>query len=188
MWSEIGGGKLANQQSLMSQTRNAGNVWAERLDRRNAAGSAHESMSGNGQLPARKFQDACAEIQANVKKHLSGMQLSSSDEESSGENDDDDTGIISSVLRTYRSGGSDATRTEQILKDSLRNGASSCLICIASIKKSDAIWSCSGCYCSLHLSCIQRWAKDSIYFQTEAAADRQLPNETIDPKKFLWCW
>ncbi len=35
---------------------------------------------------------------------------------------------------------------------------------------------------------IFRWAKDSIFFQTEAAAERLSPNEVVDPRKFCWCW
>ena len=42
---------------------------------------------------------------------------------------------------------------------------SSCLICISGIKRNEAIWSCKSCYDTFHLTCIQRWAKDSIFQQ-----------------------
>lgn len=137
----------------------------------------------------RKFEAACAEIQANLKKHVQNMEMDFSDEASSS---DDETSakhdIIASVLNMYGKNATDLLKTEQMIKDSLRSGVASCLICISSIKKNDAIWSCSKCHASLHLSCIQRWGKDSIYFQTEAAADRLPPGQVVDPRKFLWCW
>ena len=43
--------------------------------------------------------------------------------------------------------------------------ASSCLICISGIKKNDEVWNCQSCFDTFHLSCIQRWAKDSIFQQ-----------------------
>ena len=54
-------------------------------------------------------------------------------------------------------------------------GSGSCLICICDVKKRDAIWSCEQCHCVMHLQCIQRWAKDSIYQQK-----RDLENDTSD--------
>ena len=60
-----------------------------------------------------------------------------------------------------------------ILKIILGSGA--CLICICDVKKRDAIWSCEQCHCVMHLQCIQRWAKDSIYQQK-----RDLENDNSD--------
>jgi hypothetical protein len=58
-------------------------------------------------------------------------------------------------------------RTREVLLDSLKRGtgATSCLICISGIKKSDPIWNCESCYCTFHLNCIQRWARDNIFQQ-----------------------
>ena len=54
-------------------------------------------------------------------------------------------------------------------------GSGSCLICICDVKKKDAIWSCEQCHCVMHLQCIQRWAKDSIYQQK-----RDLENDNLE--------
>lgn len=65
----------------------------------------------------------------------------------------------------------------------VRSGRSSCLICISSIKKQDAIWTCGSCYCSFHMSCIQRWGKDSIFQQKNDAELRQREGKTENGKR-----
>ena len=123
-------------------------------------GSKTQGGLSGSHNPNRRFEDACAEIQANVKKHVQNIATDLSDEESSeGEVEERDSSIISNVLNKYAKSTLDLTKTEEIIKDSLRSGIASCLICISSVKKSDPIWSCSGCYCILHLSCIQRYGK-----------------------------
>lgn len=135
----------------------------------------------------RKFAEACAEIQANVDKHLAKLTQelddSSSDEEVNHNGD-----ILSQVFNLYGKSAKEIEKTEQILQESLRKGAAVCLICISTVKKADPIWSCGKCYCSLHLHCVQRWAKDSIFFQTEAASDQLATGQVVDSKKFKWCW
>jgi len=167
------------------------NVWTKRTEQQvsNAAPSPTVKKSSGG---SRKFEEACAEIKANVDKHVAKMAKESVDDSDSGEDEDNnlnENDIISTVFGGYgQKDGSEISRTAQVLKDSLRSGAAVCLICIASVKKSEALWSCSKCYCSMHLTCIQRWAKDSIYFQSEAAADHLPPGQVVDSKKFNWCW
>uniref|UniRef100_H3C756 Nuclear transcription factor, X-box binding-like 1 n=1 Tax=Tetraodon nigroviridis TaxID=99883 RepID=H3C756_TETNG len=38
-----------------------------------------------------------------------------------------------------------------------------CLICISSVRRSQAVWSCSSCFSLFHLPCIQKWARDSAF-------------------------
>lgn len=171
----------------------AQNAWAVRADsqaqQNKKSKTAYTTDTKKVEKKAtRKFEDACAEIQANVKKHAAKLaeeynDLSSEDEEVNQTGD-----ILSQVFQLYGKNAKDIERTEQILQDSLRKGAAVCLICIGSVKKADPIWSCSKCYCSLHLHCIQRWAKDSVYFQTEAASDSLPPGQVVDATKFKWCW
>ena len=168
------------------------NVWTNRAEAQKKNSNEPRKAAKvkpvkNESQPGRKFEEACAAIQANVKKHVANIveDLSDSSSEDDGDNDLE---IISTVFNLYGKSREELKKTEQILKDSLRSGTSVCLICIASVKKADPIWSCSNCYCSLHLPCIQRWAKDSVYFQTEAASDQVIPGQVIDSKKFKWCW
>lgn len=175
----------------------APNVWTARAETQSktkpaAARQPHTVKSSSKDNPksSRKFEEACAEIQANVEKHVA--KLNQEVKEDSSSDDDEDTvngqDIISTVFNLYGKSGAELGKIEQVLKDSLRSGTSVCLICIESVKKSDFIWSCTKCYCSLHLNCIQRWGKDSIYFQTEAASDQLPPGQIVDPRKFNWCW
>lgn len=53
-------------------------------------------------------------------------------------------------------------QTTNMLENILHSGAASCLICIGSVKRADAVWSCQYCYCIFHLNCIRRWANDSM--------------------------
>ena len=170
------------------------NVWANRqaeaqskTDRQQNPKSSKQAAKENPRS-TRKFQEACAEIQANVDKHVAKLTQELGDSSSEDEETSNNTDIISTVFNLYGKTGSELGKIEQVLKDSLQSGASICLICIASVKKADSIWSCSKCFCCLHLTCIQRWAKDSIYFQTEAASDNLAPGQVVDPRKFNWCW
>ena len=38
----------------------------------------------------------------------------------------------------------------------------SCLICLSTVRRVDAVWNCDQCGCMLHLVCVQQWAKDSL--------------------------
>ncbi len=49
---------------------------------------------------------------------------------------------------------------------------SQCHPCL--IRKQDAIWNCENCFCSFHLTCIQRWSRDSI-FQQRNDRENQIP-------------
>lgn len=184
---------------MNSQSRGRGepvqNVWtnraAEAQTRNKHTGRQQKTdkqSAKDNPRATRKFEEACAEIKANVDKHVAKLTQEYGDSSSEEEDIGNDNEVISSVLNLYGKNESDLKKIEQVLKDSFRSGASICLICIASVKKSDQIWSCVKCYCSLHLTCIQRWAKDSIYFQTEAASDNLPPGQVVDPRKFNWCW
>lgn len=170
------------------------NVWGTRAETYSKNTNVGRQQSASKQTPkdmpqsTRKFEEACAKIKASVDKHVAKLTEELGDSNSEEEETNNDNDIISTVFNLYGKSSSELGKIEQVLKDSLRSGTSVCLICIASVKKNDFIWSCAKCYCSLHLLCIQRWAKDSIYFQTEAASDHLAPGQHVDPRKFNWCW
>ncbi|KAL2079385.1 hypothetical protein ACEWY4_025129 [Coilia grayii] len=108
------------------------------------------------------------------------MRLAESQYTSSSEDDDDedeegqDEGrvgkhgkILESTFTTYtrQTGGdmAELERTRQYLNEAFQSGAIACLICIASVKRTQAVWSCERCYCIFHITCIQKWAKDSVF-------------------------
>nr|CAD7597142.1 unnamed protein product [Timema genevievae] len=116
-----------------------------------------------------RFEEAQARLQASVQKHIKP------DYESSSEEDElESDNILGSVLKSYSQLGGkseDLGRTQRFLEDAFQSGAATCLICIASVKRNDAIWSCVECYSFFHLTCIQRWSKDSIAHQKQALED-----------------
>uniref|UniRef100_A0A8K9URZ4 Nuclear transcription factor, X-box binding-like 1 n=1 Tax=Oncorhynchus mykiss TaxID=8022 RepID=A0A8K9URZ4_ONCMY len=123
-----------------------------------------------------KFEEIRKSNQAAAQRLVQSQYSSSSDDDV----DDivDDGGkvegkdgkrgkILASTLTTYtdQTGGdvTDLERTRQYLSDAFQSGAITCLICIASVKRTQAVWSCAGCFCLFHIPCIQKWAKDSVF-------------------------
>ncbi|KAI4890892.1 hypothetical protein NFI96_020729, partial [Prochilodus magdalenae] len=117
-----------------------------------------------------RFDEIRKSNQAAAQRLAEKQYSSSSDEDE----DDDEDGrlgkrgrILQSTLTTYtnQTGGdvSDLERTRQYLNEAFQSGAITCLICIASVKRTQAVWSCVGCYSIFHIPCIQKWAKDSVF-------------------------
>ncbi|XP_037397326.1 NF-X1-type zinc finger protein NFXL1 [Pygocentrus nattereri] len=122
-----------------------------------------------------RFDEIRKSNQAAAQR-LAEKPCSSSSEEEEEEEDDDDVEdgrlgkrgtILQSTLTAYTNhmGGdvSELERTRRCLNEVFQSGAITCLICIASVKRTQAVWSCVGCYCIFHIPCIQKWAKDSIF-------------------------
>lgn len=144
-----------------------------------AAGLEEERKVGE-----RKFADACKEIQKNVEKYIATHQFDNV--ESDEEDDDDDLeedGIIEKLYQGY-SGERSSSRTDQFLKDACKTGAQVCLVCIDNIKHADSVWSCKECFCSFHMSCVQKWAKDSIYQLAEAHLES---DPHFNKSTLKWC-
>ncbi|KAL1117247.1 hypothetical protein AAG570_004573 [Ranatra chinensis] len=130
-----------------------------------------DEKSGNAN---QKFKEAQQRLQESVKKHLDNAEFDSSSEEEDLETDD----ILGSVLRSYAQVGGkseDLGRTQNFLENTFHSGAAICLICIGTVKRTEAIWNCESCYGFFHLPCVQRWAKDSIAHQKLTLAER--PNK-----------
>uniref|UniRef100_A0A1B6CP89 PHD-type domain-containing protein n=1 Tax=Clastoptera arizonana TaxID=38151 RepID=A0A1B6CP89_9HEMI len=130
---------------------------------------------GNADKSSERFLEAHNRLQASVKKHLSASK--GYDESSSEEDDLESETILGSVLKSYAQIGGkseDLGRTQNFLEDTFQSGAATCLICIVTVKRNEAIWSCNKCFCFFHLQCIQRWSKDSIHYQKVALEERQL--------------
>ena len=118
----------------------------------------------------RSYQEASRTIQNNLQKHIESdkFQWSDSDEEVS---EEDNTEQLHRLVQGYKNttakGSAEEKEFVKSVLDGIKNAlcTSSCLICISSVKKNDAIWNCQNCYNSFHLDCIKKWAKDSIFQQ-----------------------
>ena len=125
-------------------------------------------------------------FQASLQKHLENNQIYEDSQDSENDSSDDIPvqdcdEIIEKVFGTYENKTGVDLRTKEALAQSL--GSGSCLICIASIKKKDAIWSCRDCHCIMHLQCIQRWAQDSIFQQKRDAENESQPDLRSRPNR-----
>eukprot|EP00079_Xenopus_tropicalis_P028320 XP_012823254.1 PREDICTED: NF-X1-type zinc finger protein NFXL1 isoform X1 [Xenopus tropicalis] len=139
----------------------------------------------NEENSKKKFEEIQKANQAAVKK-LAADHYSSSDDE---DGDEDAEGkqkkILALTFTSYTSQTdgdlSELARTQQYLNEAFQSGAVTCLICIASVKRNQAVWSCSGCYCIFHMPCIQKWAKDSVFLVSSPLTD-----DDFDKKDYPW--
>ncbi|XP_038625176.1 NF-X1-type zinc finger protein NFXL1 [Tachyglossus aculeatus] len=147
-----------------------------------AAASAENCGSGGGGPPGaseltsqKKFEEIKKANQAAAKKFVDGPFSSSSDEEGDGDFEGKHGTIMAKTFTTYTSqtggDGSELERTRQYVNEAFQAGALTCLICIASVKRNQAVWSCSGCFCIFHMPCIQKWARDSLFLVSSPLTD-----------------
>lgn len=132
----------------------------------------------------RKFATACKEIEERVKKYYDTHQFQDLQEDE--DDDEEDLEEEDVLARVYSGYGEkrEENRTQQYLQDAFKSGALVCLICIENIKRTEATWSCEECYCSFHMECVNKWAKDSIFQISEAQAD---DNQRVDKASIPWC-
>ncbi|KAK7097179.1 hypothetical protein V1264_004194 [Littorina saxatilis] len=128
--------------------------------------SSKAKENGNGKDA---FAEASSRHQEAAKRHLKEFE---DDVDSDEEEDDIGDRVLEKVFKIYSDNyderndeGSDVSRAQEHILHSFRSGTSACLICIDNIKKEDAIWTCQGCCCMLHLQCIQKWVKEGVYQQ-----------------------
>ncbi len=107
-------------------------------------------------LRTRTFHEASAEIEANRLKHAGKFRKTEYDDDE--EEDVVGEDVIERIFAAYD------------LEDKFEvNPVTSCVICISSVKRQHQIWNCENCFSGFHLSCIQRWANDSIFQQKQEA-------------------
>uniref|UniRef100_A0A8C9TAX4 Nuclear transcription factor, X-box binding like 1 n=1 Tax=Scleropages formosus TaxID=113540 RepID=A0A8C9TAX4_SCLFO len=160
------------------------NPWSGRGNRRPQRDTA-EPIPSRELSSQSKFEEIRRSNQAAAQRFTESQYSSSSEED---EGDEELCGkhgmILDSTFTTYtcQTGGdiTDLERTRQYLNDAFQSGAVTCLICIASVKRNQAVWSCSGCYCIFHLPCIQKWAKDSIFLVSSVT------DEDFGKKEYPW--
>ncbi|XP_034267249.1 NF-X1-type zinc finger protein NFXL1 [Pantherophis guttatus] len=158
-----GGVSMGNGPGGRGKARGAGGLPA-------SAGGAHELAS------QKKFDEIKKANQAAVKRLVENQFSSSSDDEDDEEEIEGKHGqILAKTFTKYTNqtdgDASELERTKQYMNDAFQSGALTCLICIASIKRNQAVWSCSGCFCIFHMPCLQKWAKDSLFLVSSPLTD-----------------
>lgn len=132
---------------------------------------------------SRRYQDAAARLQQNVEQHLRELKEYSSSEE----DEPVDESVLETVLQSYHRGGGDTQllhRTKYLLEETITSRNITCLICIGTVKRADAIWNCRDCYSYFHLLCIQKWSNDSISLRS---GENQGPLTVVRSMKIEWC-
>nr|XP_054754423.1 NF-X1-type zinc finger protein NFXL1-like [Lytechinus pictus] len=104
---------------------------------------------------------------------------SSSDEEL-------DDGIVNKILQAYGGklgdqGDGVLSESRQNLQEACQSGANDCSVCLGKIRRVDPIWTCDSCFTSLHLQCIQKWAKEGIL-----QASLQKEDDDTSPAQNVW--
>ncbi|OXB56725.1 hypothetical protein ASZ78_013322, partial [Callipepla squamata] len=122
----------------------------------------------------KKFDEIKKANQAAARK-LVEEQFSSSSEDDDEDAEVKQGKILAKTFTVYTSqtdgDASELERTRQYMNEAFQSGAMTCLICIASVKRNQAVWSCCGCFCIFHLVCIQKWAKDSLFLVSSPLTD-----------------
>lgn len=93
--------------------------------------------SSRGLTPSERFEKERVKYEASSKKFKTDA-YSSSDEDDGGI---DSGNVLNSVVQSYTQQGGDGGlgRTRGFLDDLFQSGAGICLICIASVKRNDAV-------------------------------------------------
>ncbi|XP_061400668.1 NF-X1-type zinc finger protein NFXL1 [Musca vetustissima] len=152
-----------------------------------------KSQSDNTTNVTQKFNEVHARNIDVARKMVENYESSDSDEDEL-----DEKAILNTLYKHYDKEKVDErllAKTSGFLENILQSGAATCLICIGSIKRTDAVWSCRHCYCLFHLNCIKRWANDSMaQIKAKAQNDQQgyynHLGEYVPPKKqkaLHWC-
>ncbi|XP_067613694.1 NF-X1-type zinc finger protein NFXL1 [Eurosta solidaginis] len=132
-------------------------------NKKRSAGTAESTQQKPNGI--KRFEQSHAKHIAAAQKVLE-QYTPSSDED---EEELDEGQILDSLYKHYKP-EADVTgtsalvpqKTASFFENALHSGSATCLICIGSIRRAEAIWACKYCYCFFHLNCIQRWSKDSI--------------------------
>uniref|UniRef100_A0A8C5V168 Nuclear transcription factor, X-box binding like 1 n=1 Tax=Microcebus murinus TaxID=30608 RepID=A0A8C5V168_MICMU len=144
---------------------------------RSPGSAASEAQPGRSSqlMSQKKFEEIKKANQAAAKKLVEEHFSSSSEDEGDEDLEGKQGKIVANTFITYttQTDGDirELERTKQYVNEAFQAGAMTCLICIASVKRNQAVWSCSGCFCIFHMPCIQKWAKDSQFLVSSLTDD-----------------
>ncbi|ELT89307.1 hypothetical protein CAPTEDRAFT_178429 [Capitella teleta] len=147
-------------------------------DRSSSSSSSSHSSPVKTPSGDERFLDAVALHKASAQRHLDeNNEYVSSEEE-----DINDEEILRLMVNSFNCGAvngdiQDLGRTQEYLLTSVQAKANVCLVCIETIKKNEAIWSCCGCYSMFHINCIQKWVREGSFQRAnfEDAENKPLP-------------
>ncbi|XP_055611360.1 NF-X1-type zinc finger protein NFXL1 [Uranotaenia lowii] len=152
-WNRNNTGTQVSQSNTTSS-----NVERKKQNNKPASVAPADNLASSLKQSEQRFKQAHQKNVESARKYT--QQYESSDEEDGSESASQE--ILGNILKNYNGLGGDVGKTSEYLQHLLESRSAVCLICIGTVKRADAIWSCGSCYTFFHLMCIQRWANDSI--------------------------
>lgn len=127
--------KKTTQTSTNNKTNALSNAWQTKENGPQFSAPTKESKNtANKQNIAKaKFKEAQQEHLQAAKKHIQNYE-SSSDEE-----DLESDALLESVFKGYDGDRSQLRKTQEFLEHVFQSGAATCLICIATVKRTDYV-------------------------------------------------
>lgn len=148
--------QTSNQNKSSQPLNQSSNPWQTKENKQQNQPKEAKNVVHKQNVAKAKFEEAQLEHLQAAKKHIENYESSSEEE------DLDSDALLKTVFKGYDGDRAQLRKTQEFLENIFQSGAATCLICIATVKRSDYIWSCDNCYSFFHLNCLQRWAKDSI--------------------------
>lgn len=127
--------KTTQSSNNNKNTNAASNAWHTKENRPQFSASTKESKNtANKQNIAKaKFKEAQQEHLQAARQHIQNYE-SSSDEE-----DLESDALLESVFKGYDGDRSQLRKTQEFLEHVFQSGAATCLICIATVKRTDYV-------------------------------------------------
>lgn len=97
-----------------------------------------------------KFQHHQNEAKQSIQRML--QELSDSSEEET----DESMSRAENIQKAMRG---DYSGDDSYYKKATQNLQTTCVVCLEKVRTKDSVWQCNQCYCLLHLTCTQLWAK-----------------------------
>lgn len=138
------------------------------MNARRARDRARGSRGRGTQLSERTIERAAA-----VRQSMNRTDLISDDSDDGSDDLSVDQSVLSRTLQLYHE-ALDDDPTQPPLSYA---GPTSCLICLSVVRRSDATWPCTQCYCLFHLHCIQAWARDGVKGYKNMLSLELFPNQ-----------
>lgn len=123
--------KKKNPSQTTSQSNPSMNPWHTKDIQSNH--SKAEKESKNTKNAATKFKEVQKEHLEKAKKLIESYELSSDDEEIESD------ALLKSVFKSYDGDRLQLQKTQEFLENVFQSGAATCLICIATVKRTDYV-------------------------------------------------
>lgn len=133
-------GKKKNAQPTNFNKSNQGSVvqspWGVKENQSHIQAKESKNATNRQNVAKAKFKEAQLEHLQAAKKHIQNYESSSEEE------DLESDALLESVFKGYDGDRSQLRKTQEFLEHVFQSGAATCLICIATVKRTDYV-SCS---------------------------------------------